>query len=94
MRFSARRTAQVTNYNEDGEDDFAESEDDMTPNYWAGAVEETGPAIDKVLDHRFIEGGKSRNSLCVPAINSRIIVVEYKNGTRGNFEYLVSHFIH
>lgn len=24
----------------------------MTPNYWAGTVEETGPAIDRVLDHR------------------------------------------
>lgn len=42
----------MTNYNEDGEDSFEEEEDDMTPNYWAAATEESGPAIDKVLDHR------------------------------------------
>lgn len=57
VRFSARRTAQVTNYNEEGEDSFEEEEDDMTPNYWATAAEEdTGPIIDKILDHRPKEG--------------------------------------
>ncbi|KAJ4296768.1 ATP-dependent DNA helicase Hrp3 [Kalmusia sp. IMI 367209] len=52
VRFSQRRTKAVTNYNEDGEDSFEEEADDMTPNYWAATVEDTGPAIDKVLDHR------------------------------------------
>ncbi|KAL5438051.1 hypothetical protein PMIN07_005582 [Paraphaeosphaeria minitans] len=53
VRFSARRTKAVTNYNEDGEESFEEEEDEMTPNYWAAAAaEDTGPAIDKVLDHR------------------------------------------
>ncbi|KAH7095898.1 chromodomain helicase-like protein [Paraphoma chrysanthemicola] len=52
VRFSARRGAQVTNYNEDGQDSFEEEEDDMTPSYWANAVEDTGPIIDKILDHR------------------------------------------
>jgi chromodomain-helicase-DNA-binding protein 1 len=42
----------VTNYNEEGEDEFEESEDDMTPNYWAPTEEDTGPIIDKILDHR------------------------------------------
>lgn len=54
VRFSARRSRQVTNYNEDEEeeDPFAADEDDLPPNYWATAVEDTGPAIDKILDHR------------------------------------------
>jgi chromodomain-helicase-DNA-binding protein 1 len=42
----------VTNYNEDGQDSFEEEEDDMTPSYWANAAEDTGPIIDKILDHR------------------------------------------
>jgi chromodomain-helicase-DNA-binding protein 1 len=29
-----------------------DEEDDMTPNYWGAAVEDTGPGIDRVLDHR------------------------------------------
>jgi len=58
VRFSARRTAApVTNYNEDDEDDpFEEEEDETTPSYWATAVEDTGPVIDKILDHRPTEG--------------------------------------
>ena len=43
----------MTNYNEDEEDPFVEDEeDDTTPNYWGAAVEDTGPGIDRVLDHR------------------------------------------
>jgi chromodomain-helicase-DNA-binding protein 1 len=56
VRFSARRTAQRTNYNEDGEDSFEEEEDETTPNYWAVAEEDAGPIIDKILDHRPKEG--------------------------------------
>ncbi|KAH7388799.1 chromodomain helicase-like protein [Pyrenochaeta sp. MPI-SDFR-AT-0127] len=56
VRFSARRTGQVANYNEDEEDPFEEDEDDTTPNYWATATEETGPIIDKILDHRPKDG--------------------------------------
>ena len=43
----------MTNYNEDEEDPFEEeeAEDDATPNYWDATVEDTGPAIDKVLDY-------------------------------------------
>jgi chromodomain-helicase-DNA-binding protein 1 len=54
VRFSSRRTKQVTNYNEEEEDDFDEDEDaDNLPSYgWGSTVEETGPVIDKVLDHR------------------------------------------
>ncbi|CAI6242685.1 unnamed protein product [Periconia digitata] len=56
VRFSSRRTKQVANYNEDESDNFEASEDDMTPNYWAAAPEETGPAIDRVLDYRAKDG--------------------------------------
>ncbi|KNG48688.1 chromodomain helicase [Stemphylium lycopersici] len=57
VRFSARRTAQVANYNEEeDEDEFAEEEDEMTSSYWANAVEDTGPVIDKILDHRPKDG--------------------------------------
>jgi chromodomain-helicase-DNA-binding protein 1 len=42
------------NYNEDeaDQDSFMEEEDDMTPNYWTTTAEDTGPVIDKILDHR------------------------------------------
>jgi chromodomain-helicase-DNA-binding protein 1 len=46
----------VTNYNEEGEDEFEESENDMTPSYWAAAEEDSGPIIDKILDHRPRDG--------------------------------------
>ncbi|KZF22304.1 putative chromodomain helicase [Xylona heveae TC161] len=57
LRFSTRRAAKVTSYNEDDDDDFLSEEDSeyMTPNYWAAAVDEDAPAIDAVLNHRFKE---------------------------------------
>ncbi|KAI0572138.1 Chromo domain-containing protein 1 [Pyrenophora tritici-repentis] len=59
VRFSARRTAQVANYNEEeDEDEFIEEDDEMTPNYWATATEDTGPVIDKILDHRPKDGSE------------------------------------
>ena len=58
IRFSSRRTKQITNYNEDEDEDMFDDddEDNTTPNYWGTTVEDTGPAIDKVLDHRPKEG--------------------------------------
>ncbi|KIW67849.1 hypothetical protein PV04_07071 [Phialophora macrospora] len=53
IRFSTRRAAKVSNYNEDDDDDFLEVDDEtMTPNYWMNGQEDTGPAIDIVLNHR------------------------------------------
>lgn len=55
VRFSTRQAAKVTNYNE--EDDYGLSEEDtenLTPNHWV--VEQTGPAVDTVLNHRLVEG--------------------------------------
>jgi chromodomain-helicase-DNA-binding protein 1 len=55
VRFSTRQAAKVTNYNE--EDDYGLSESDtqdVTPNNWV--VEQTGPSVDTVLNHRLNEG--------------------------------------
>lgn len=55
VRFSTRQAAKVTNYNE--EDDYGLSEEDtetVTPNNWV--VEQTGPSVDTVLNHRLVEG--------------------------------------
>jgi len=55
VRFSTRQAAKVTNYNE--EDDYGLSEEDtenVTPNHWV--VEQTGPAVDTVLNHRLVDG--------------------------------------
>ena len=55
VRFSTRQAAKVTNYNE--EDDYGFSEEDtenVTPNHWV--VEQTGPSVDTVLNHRLVEG--------------------------------------
>ncbi|KAF2131439.1 hypothetical protein P153DRAFT_365028 [Dothidotthia symphoricarpi CBS 119687] len=57
VRFSARRTKAVTNYNEEEEEDpFVEDEDDEAPGYWPTEAEEKGPIIDKILDHRSKDG--------------------------------------
>jgi chromodomain-helicase-DNA-binding protein 1 len=54
VRFSTRKAARVSNYNEDDSDDFEEEEeeDTMMQNYWPAAVEEDVPAIDAILGHR------------------------------------------
>ncbi|KAF2153060.1 hypothetical protein K461DRAFT_293353 [Myriangium duriaei CBS 260.36] len=57
VRFSTRRAAKVSNYNEDDDDMFEEDDaDNMTPNYWVTAAEDVGPAIDVVLNHKVREG--------------------------------------
>lgn len=57
VRFSTRRAAKVTNYNEDDNFDLSEEDtENMTPNYWTYAEEDTSPAIDVVLNHRLKEG--------------------------------------
>ncbi|PGH02568.1 chromodomain-helicase-DNA-binding protein 1 [Blastomyces parvus] len=56
IRFSTRRANRVSNYNEDDDDDEFEDESEMmTPGDWVAAVDDTTPAIDVVLNHRFKE---------------------------------------
>ncbi|EHY56160.1 Chromodomain helicase hrp3 [Exophiala dermatitidis] len=54
VRFSTRRAARVSNYNEDDDDDMFEEDDPdtMTPNYWVTGQEDNSPAIDMILNHR------------------------------------------
>lgn len=57
VRFSTRKAAKVSNYNEDDEDTFEEEDPDMlTPNYWTTVPDENIQAIDLVLNHRLREG--------------------------------------
>jgi chromodomain-helicase-DNA-binding protein 1 len=61
VRFSTRQAGKVTTYNEEEGDDFSEHDaDNLTPNYWAVAEDET-PGIDIVLNHRVGEG---KGALC------------------------------
>ena len=55
VRFSTRKAAKATNYNEDDNDPFEEDEDLVSQSYWA-ATEDTSPAVDIVLEHRPREG--------------------------------------
>lgn len=55
VRFSTRKAAKVSNYNED-DDDMFDDEADMVPQeYWTAGPEEDVPAIDAVLNHRLRE---------------------------------------
>lgn len=58
VRFSSRRAAKVTTYNEDENFDNFEEEDteNVTPNDWTYVEEENTPAIDLILNHRVVEG--------------------------------------
>jgi chromodomain-helicase-DNA-binding protein 1 len=56
VRFSTRRAAKVTNYNEDDGFDLSEEDTETTPSYWTYAEEEHVPSIDQILNHRVQEG--------------------------------------
>jgi chromodomain-helicase-DNA-binding protein 1 len=57
VRFSTRRAAKVTNYNEDDElDEFVEDEEEGMHTSYAYAEDESIGGIDVVLDHRPRDG--------------------------------------
>ena len=61
VRFSTRKAAKVSNYNEDDDDLF--DEDDMQPQ-WTYVEEDTSPSIHVVLNHRLREEqGKEASEL-------------------------------
>jgi len=55
LRFSTRKAAKITSYNEDGDDDF-EEEDDGTIAYECTDPGVDVGGIDSILDHRPREG--------------------------------------
>jgi chromodomain-helicase-DNA-binding protein 1 len=73
VRFSTRKAAKISNYNEDDDDDmFDQAESEMmTPNFWPAGQEDTRPAIDVVLNHRL----KAANTTLSPS--------------KDDFEYLI-----
>lgn len=59
IRFSTRRAARVSNYNEDEDDDDLLDDDDLQytgADYWVAEPDENIPAIDVVLNHRYKPG--------------------------------------
>ena len=54
VRFSTRKAAKVSNYNED-DDDMFDDEADWVAQSTGAAAEEDKPAIDAVLNHRLQE---------------------------------------
>ncbi|KAG0639820.1 chromodomain-helicase DNA-binding protein [Tuber brumale] len=55
LRFSTRKAAKITNYNEDGDDDFEEEDDGAIAYECADLGADVG-GIDSILDHRPREG--------------------------------------
>lgn len=58
VRFSTRRGAKVTTYNEEDSDDFEEDDPNtVAPSYWQAEAEEEALAVHAVLKHRLKEDG-------------------------------------
>ncbi|KAF2002774.1 hypothetical protein P154DRAFT_544173 [Amniculicola lignicola CBS 123094] len=91
VRFSSRRSKQVTNYNEEEQDAFMEDDDEegMTPNYWGPTVEDTGPAIDKVIDHRPKEDSGTFPSRECPTPANLHPDLDPENAQKKDFDYLI-----
>ena len=94
VRFSTRKAAKVSNYNED-DDDMFDDEADMVPQgYWMAGPEEDVPAIDAVLNHR-PHGGQSQRctesmigqETNLPTAGEK---VQVPDPGRDDFEYYVS----
>lgn len=70
VRFSTRRAGKVANYNEDDGLNLSEEDtEDVTPAYWT-YTEDTGWAIDVVLNHRLKEGKGMLTSLATCVLTS------------------------
>ena len=91
LRFSTRRAAKVSTYNEDESDDFEEEALDLTPNYWANTYDESVPAIDAILNHRPREDISKHCQLCCVRGNADDAQDrDLLNPGRDDFEYYVS----
>ena len=91
VRFSTRKAAKVSNYNED-DDDMFDDEADMVPQgYWPTGPEENVPAIDAVLNHRLREDtGQRDGRMIVESETNTATGKEVTDPGRDDFEYYVS----
>jgi chromodomain-helicase-DNA-binding protein 1 len=97
VRFSTRRAAKVTNYNEDENMDEFEEDDDteMTPNYYY-QQEDLGPGIDLVLNHR-LKDGVGTYMDCIDAFAVRILLtgtLDSANADKHDYEFQVCQYSH
>ena len=92
VRFSTRRAAKVSNYNEEDDDDMFDDEADMVEQTnWPTAPEEDLPAIDAVLNHRLREDtSESETLLELRAETDFRADKDVTNPGRDDFEYFVS----
>ena len=96
IRFSTRKAAKVSNYNEDDDDEmFIEDEpENLTPNYWAAGGDDDVPAIDAVLNHRLRDGiSESSGDSVLEARHSLEVGKDVNNPGRDDFEYFVSPYL-
>ena len=91
VRFSTRKAARVSNYNEE-DDDMFDDEADMVPQeYWTAGPEENVPAIDAVLNHKLREDTSQRHArLVVGSETNMPIGKEVTDPGRDDFKYYVS----
>ena len=90
VRFSTRRAAKVSNYNE--EEDLGLSEEDTeaaTPAYYA--YEDNTPAIDAILNHRLKDGvGKCCTAGCLHVADADCQTTDANSSDKHDFEFYVS----
>lgn len=90
VRFSTRRAAKVTNYNEDDGLNLSEEDTaDLTPAYWT-YTEDTGWAIDQVLNHRLKEGAGMLAVWMRLRRAQLITLTEMATADKHDFEFYVS----
>ena len=70
VRFSTRKAAKISNYNEDDEDPFDDEENILTPGYWVTGPEDDTPAIDVVLKHRLREDRSELSLIILPKVKT------------------------
>lgn len=92
VRFSTRRAAKVTNYNEDenGLDLSEEDTENMTPNYWTYAEDDNTPAIDQVLNHRVQDGVGTCPTRRLPLVSLANFNLDKTLPDKHDYEFMVS----
>ena len=91
VRFSTRKAAKVSNYNEDDDDMFDDEADMVAQEYWTAGPDENVPAIDAVLNHRLRnDTGQQYGRVVVESETDLSTGKEIVDPGRDDFEYYVS----